>query len=234
MFHGRYFPERYFPTRYWAKIGTAIEVCVYVQGPRNRYGTKKKYRTCIKYGDGFSDPWFPIGEVDPRYQYEDGTSVLDRNDDTLLSIDNRNILSVDFGSVLNEVFYLQSPNGSIWEVTIHGDTGAINVLGGTSTGLLTGSALQLAMLESDIPWEPGLPLSPATIDEPIQRILLWGYPHDEGAGEALSGSPIRKLIVSLEGELFQLKVLDTGELQFTNDIDDFTDESAYTPTFTEE
>lgn len=233
MFPQRYFPQRYFPRRYWTKSGSLIDVCVYVPGPRNRFGTNIKFGTCLKFGDGFSDPWYPIGNTDPRYEYEEGTAVIDRDDATLLSIDNRDELSIDYGGVPDEVFYLESPNGTIFKVTIYGANGHIDVEGGTAEDFAEGPNLQIALLEADMLWEPGLPLDSTEIGLAEQLQLLWGYPRTE-IDSAVSGNPVDKYIVSLDGELWQLRVLDTGELEFTDEFQTHDAETAFTPAYTEE
>ena len=35
---------------------------------------------------------------------------------------------------------------------------------------------KLALMEWDLPWEPGIPLSPGTLDQTDKQQLLWGYP----------------------------------------------------------
>lgn len=35
---------------------------------------------------------------------------------------------------------------------------------------------KLALMEWGLVWEPGLPLSPGTLDQADQQQLLWGYP----------------------------------------------------------
>jgi hypothetical protein len=49
---------------------------------------------------------------------------------------------------------------------------------------------KLAIMELDVDWEPGLPLSPASLDQAARQQLLWGFP------EVLWGAAIDNNIYS--------------------------------------
>lgn len=55
---------------------------------------------------------------------------------------------------------------------------------------------KLAVMEWDLDWEPGLPLSPGALDPADQQQLLWGFPEDLW-GEAETVAPGR--VVCLTG-----------------------------------
>lgn len=163
MWPARVWGQRYWPTRYWPKNeGAATPPCTYVPGPRNRFGVGRKFGTCKRFGDGFSDPWLYTGNdpiADPFYAREIPDDVLSRHDLTRLSVDNRDELSVNYGSVPDEVFYLRSPNGTLFRVTIDGDTGHIDVESGDETiEFGSGPNFQIALLNFCIPWQPSLPI----------------------------------------------------------------------------
>ena len=171
-----------------------------------------------------------------QYTIESATDVGFQHDSTLLGVDNRDVLSVHYGEAAHESFYLQSPNGTIFLVTINGVTGAITVTGGIDE--LTfgeGSNFQLALMGSGLPWVPNLPMLPVSLDVFDQWQLLWGIPFDFEPGEALSGTPIDKYIVDFDGDVFKLTVSNDGVLHFSDDWEVHTAPSDIaTPAYTEE
>jgi hypothetical protein len=59
----------------------------------------------------------------------------------LLNIDNTGLLTAEYSAYADDVFYLQSPNGTNWRVTVGGTTGAV-----TNTDGLTGSPVGRAVI----------------------------------------------------------------------------------------
>jgi len=95
---------------------------------RFKWGVGTKWGVGWKYGYGIADPGFTCGTVQ-RYQIEEGAVVaFVQGGPGLISIDNRGDLTVLYdvgGSLSNQVFYLQAPNGTWWQVTANGTTGAL-------------------------------------------------------------------------------------------------------------
>lgn len=134
MFGRRYFGRRAFGPRYWGDGGVGV-ACLYDPfGERVRYGTDRTYGTCWKYGDGRHAPWIPLDGAE-RFDVE---SLFDPNADairdhgTLLQADFQGGVTARYGSYPNEVFYMTSPNGTSWRITVDGTTGAITVQDGIS------------------------------------------------------------------------------------------------------
>jgi hypothetical protein len=166
VFPARYWNPRYWAARYWPKNTGPISEgpCTYTPGPRNRYGVKRKYGTCKKYGDGFSDEWLYAGNdpvADPFYAREIPDDVLSRHDTTALNVDSNDELSVNFdATAADETFYLRSPNGTVYHIVIHGDTGHIDIESGDeSIEFGSGPNFQIALLNFCLPWQPSLPIT---------------------------------------------------------------------------
>jgi hypothetical protein len=68
-----------------------------------------------------------------------------------------------------------------------------------------------------------------------QWLVLWGIPFSVVTVEALSGTPVDKYIVDFDGDMFQLTITDSGELEFSDDFEQHTSPSdVATPVYTEE
>lgn len=120
---------------------------------------------------------------------------------------------------------------------------------------------KLAVMEMGDYWEPGLPLLPGTLEAVDQIQLLWGYPALLGLepagsplhnvfeqwqvlwsipftgtpGSVITGSPVDKYIVDFDGDMFQLTMTDSGELEFSDDFEVHTSPSdVASPVYTEE
>ncbi len=103
---------------------------------RFRYGTGRHWGTGWKYGGGVvADPGVPCGDPchDVRFQleHEDIKLVAPTilwEEGTLFFFDAAGNLSARHGGYPNEVFYLQAPNGTPYQVTLNGETGDLTYI----------------------------------------------------------------------------------------------------------
>lgn len=104
-----------------------------------RWGTKARWGTGIRWGYGVSDPYVQKGDptTTPRFTidtYNDAAPTYTVPGSRIYSITNMGVVSKAFdpaGTIPSESFYLQSPNGQWWIVTVSGTTGIQTV---TPTG----------------------------------------------------------------------------------------------------
>jgi hypothetical protein len=98
---------------------------------RFRYGTGRHWGTGWKYGAGdVADPGVPCGDPchDVRFALEHEDTKLTAptvlwEEGTLFFFNAAGELSIRHGGYPNEIFYLQAPNGTPYQVTVDGDTG---------------------------------------------------------------------------------------------------------------
>lgn len=112
-----------------------------------KYGTGFKFGNGWKFGYGTSEPWSPLAtpatvdrfniesleDPDPSYLSLDAFPRL-------LSVSDSGLVTVTTDGGADEVFYLSSPNGTPWRITINATTGLVTMDSG-----LTGSPLLSAM-----------------------------------------------------------------------------------------
>jgi len=104
-----------------------------------RWGVKTRWGSGWRYGYGVTDPYVPKGDplTTPRFtidSYDDALATYTIPGSRIYAITNAGVVSLTFdpgGSIPSESFYLQSPNGQWWVVTVDGTTGIQTV---TMTG----------------------------------------------------------------------------------------------------